>query len=138
MAEIEMTIDSLRTSLMNYQRALILKEKGAERYLPIWIGPAEADAIAIKLQGVQAPRTLTHDFLCTLIDALGASLRSVVISKLEDDLFYAKVVLVTFKGEIELDCRPSDAVALAVRLNAPILADKDVLDRAGIAIPRDE
>ena len=138
MAEAEMKIDSIRVSLMNYRRTLILKEKETERYLPIWIGPAEADAIAIKLQGVQSPRPLTHDFACTLIDALGASLKCVVINKLEDDMFYAKVILVTGKGEIELDCRPSDAVALAVRLNAPILADKQVLDRAGIAINADE
>lgn len=138
MAEIEMTIDSVRTSLMNYQRTLILKERETERYLPIWIGPAEAEAIAIKLQGVQTPRPLTHDFICTLIDTLGASLKSIVINKLENNLFYAKVILITGKGEIGLDCRPSDAVALAVRQNVPILADKDVLDRAGIALHTDE
>ena len=138
MTDIEMTIDSIRVSLMNYQRTLILKEKQAERYLPMWIGPAEADAIAIKLQGVQAPRPLTHDFVCTLVETLGASLKCIIIDKLEDDLFRAKVVLITGKGEIGLDCRPSDAVALAVRQNVPILADKDILDRAGIALHTDE
>jgi bifunctional DNase/RNase len=73
---IEMSIDSIRVSLMNYQRVVILKEKAARRYLPIWIGPAEADAIAVKLQGVSVPRPLTHDLLSSVIDSLGAAIRS--------------------------------------------------------------
>ncbi|MFC1910373.1 bifunctional nuclease family protein [Chloroflexota bacterium] len=132
MHETEMTIDSIRVSLMNYQRALILKEKETERYLPIWIGVAEADAIAVKLQGVHSPRPLTHDFICTIIEALGAAVKSVVINKLQDDTFFAKVTLVTDNHEIELDCRPSDAVAVAVRVEVPIFADKEVLDKAGV------
>lgn len=117
---------------MNYQRALILKEKEGEKYLPIWIGAAEADAIAVKLQGVHVPRPSTHDFTCAVIEALGATAKSVVINKLQDDTFFAKVTLVTDNGEIELDCRPSDAVALAVRAEVPILVDKEVLNKAGI------
>ncbi len=80
---IEMTIDSIRVSLMNYQRVVILKEKMAERYLPIWIGPAEADAIAVKLQGVTVPRPLTHDLLYSVIDTLGATINSIIISELK-------------------------------------------------------
>ena len=76
---IEMSIDSIRVSLMNYQRVVILKEKMADRYLPIWIGPAEADAIAVKLQGVTVPRPLTHDLLHSVIDTLGATIKSVII-----------------------------------------------------------
>ena len=90
---IEMTIDSIRVSLMNYQRVVILKEKMAERYLPIWIGPAEADAIAVKLQGVDVPRPLTHDLLHSVIDALGANINSIIVSELKGDTFFAKILL---------------------------------------------
>lgn len=138
MAGIEMMIDSIRVASKSSNRNLILKEKLADRYLPIWIGNAEADAIGIKLQGVQCTRPLTHDFLCAVIEALGATVKSAVIDKLQGDTFYAKVTLITDRGEIDVDCRPSDAIAVAVRAEAPVFADKDVLDRAGIAIKADE
>ncbi|MBM3131622.1 MAG: bifunctional nuclease family protein [Chloroflexi bacterium] len=131
---IEMTIDSIRVSMMNYQRVVILKEKDAERFLPIWIGPAEADAIAIKLQGVTPPRPLTHDLLESSITALGARVNSIVVSDLQNDTFYAKLVLDVNGQRLELDSRPSDAMALAIRANAPIYADETVLDRAGILL----
>jgi len=134
MANIEMVIDSIRVSLMNYQRVVILREKEGERYLPCWIGPAEADAIAVKMQGVYVPRPLTHDFTCAAIDALGGSVQSVIISKLEKDTFYAKVVLESDKGQLEIDCRPSDALAVAVRKGVPIFADDKVLKEAGILL----
>ncbi|HUV75537.1 MAG TPA: bifunctional nuclease family protein [Dehalococcoidales bacterium] len=131
---IEMTIDSIRVSLMNYQRVVILKEKGAGRYLPIWIGPAEADAIAVKLQGVNVPRPLTHDLLRLVIDSLGASIDSIVVNDLKSDTFYAKILLNVDGGQIEIDSRPSDALALAVRAQVPIYADEAVLDKAGILL----
>ena len=131
---IEMTIDSIRVSLMNYQRVVILKEKMAERYLPIWIGPAEADAIAVKLQGVNVPRPLTHDLLGLVIDSLGANINSIIVSDLKNDTFYAKLILNTNGGEMEVDCRPSDALALAVRVEVPIYAEEAVLDKAGILL----
>ncbi|MCD6360067.1 MAG: bifunctional nuclease family protein [Armatimonadetes bacterium] len=134
---VEMTIDSIRVSLMNYQRVVILKEKMADRYLPIWIGPAEADAIAIKLQGVSVPRPLTHDLLCSLIDALGASVSSIIVSELRNDTFYAKVVLNVDGGQLEIDSRPSDALALAVRVEAPIYTEEAVLDKAGIYLDKE-
>lgn len=134
MAGIEMMIDSIRVASKSSNRNLVLKEKLADRYLPIWIGNAEADAIGIKLQAVQCTRPLTHDFLCAVIEALGATVKSAVIDKLQGDTFYAKVTLITNRGEIDVDCRPSDAIAVAVRAEAPVFADKDVLDRAGIAI----
>ena len=90
---IEMVIDSIRVSLMNYQRVVILKEKAAERYLPIWIGPAEADAIAVKLQGVYCAPPFTHDLLHSVIGALGATLNFIVINDLKSDTFYAKISL---------------------------------------------
>ncbi len=134
---IEMTIDSIRVSLMNYQRVVILKEKMSERYLPIWIGPAEADAIAVKLQGVAVPRPLTHDLLRTVIDALGATVNSIVVSDLKSDTFYAKIILSVGGEQMEVDSRPSDALALAVRVETPIYAEETVLDKAGILLDKE-
>ncbi len=134
---IEMAIDSIRVSLMNYQRVVILKEKVAERYLPIWIGPAEADAIAVKLQGVSVPRPLTHDLLVSVIDALGASVNSIVVSDLKNDTFYAKIMLNVDGNVVEIDSRPSDALALAVRSEVPIFADESVMDKAGIYLDQE-
>lgn len=131
---IEMSIDSIRVSLMNYQRVVILKEKVADRYLPIWIGPAEADAIAVKLQGVAVPRPLTHDLLNSVIDTLGATVNSIIVNDLKNDTFYAKVILDIDGKQVEVDSRPSDALALAVRTGVPIFADDAVLDKAGILL----
>ena len=148
MANIEMIIDSIRVSLMNYQvmkggtisgfadvpRVVILKEKEGARYLPILIGSAEADAIDVKIQGGSPSRPLTPDFTCAAIDALGASLQSVIINKLENDCFYAKVILQANREQKEIDCRPSDALALAVRKDVPIFADAKVLKKAGMLL----
>jgi len=131
---VEMTIESIRVSMLNYQRVVILKEKAAERYLPIWIGPAEADAIAVKLQEVTVPRPLTHDLLGSVINALGASVNSIIVCDLRNDTFYAKILLAVNGKNIEVDSRPSDAIALAVRVKAPIYAEEAVLDKAGIII----
>jgi bifunctional DNase/RNase len=131
---IEMTIDSIRVSLMNYQRVVILKEKVSDRYLPIWIGPAEADAIAVKLQGVAVPRPLTHDLLNSVIDSLGGVVNSIIVNDLKNDTFFAKVVIDTSGKQMEVDSRPSDALALAVRTGVPIYADESVLDKAGILL----
>jgi bifunctional DNase/RNase len=131
---IEMTIDSIRVSLMNYQRVVILKEKTSDRYLPIWIGPAEADAIAVKLQGVTVPRPLTHDLLSSVIDTLGAAVNSIIVNDLKNDTFFAKVILEIDGKHVEVDSRPSDALALAVRTGVPIFADESVLEKAGILL----
>lgn len=131
---IEMTIDSIRVSLMNYQRVVILKEKESDRYLPIWIGPAEADAIAVKLQGVAVPRPLTHDLLSSIIETLGAVVNSIIVNDLKNDTFFAKVILDSEGKMVEVDSRPSDALALAVRTNVPIFAAETVLDKAGIML----
>ncbi|OGO06791.1 MAG: hypothetical protein A2Y92_05980 [Chloroflexi bacterium RBG_13_57_8] len=131
---IEMTIDSIRVSLMNYQRVVILKEKASDRYLPIWIGPAEADAIAVKLQGVAVPRPLTHDLLNSVIDTLGARVNSIIVSDLKNDTFFARLVLDVDGKQVEVDSRPSDALALAVRTSVPIYAEESVLEKAGILL----
>ncbi len=137
MAEIEMTIDSIRVGHMNYQRVVTLKAKEEEWYLPMWIGLAEADSIAIRMQHGFVPRPLTHDFVCTIIDALGATVRSTIISDLRDNTFYARVILNKDNKQIEIDCRPSDALAVAVRVDAPIFADKKVLEKAGVRLDPD-
>jgi hypothetical protein len=133
-----MYIDSIRLSPMNYQRVVILKEKDADRYLPIWIGQFEADAIAVKLQDVRVPRPLTHDLLGNVIDAMGGVVKSVVVSDLQNDTFYAKIVLEygenTNGHSKEVDSRPSDALALAVRTNVPIFVDEGVLSKAGVQL----
>jgi bifunctional DNase/RNase len=134
---VEMTIDSIRVSLMNYQRVVILKEKIAERYLPIWIGPAEADAIAVCLQGVTVPRPLTHDLLRSVIDALGATVNSIIVCDLRNDTFFAKVILNVDGGQLEIDSRPSDALALAVRTEVPIYAEEAVLDKAAVVLDKE-
>lgn len=134
---IEMVVDSIRVSLMNYQRVVILKEKQAERYLPIWIGPSEADAIAVKLQGVNVPRPLTHDLLCSVIDSLGAGVQSIIISDLKNDTFYARIILRVDGQNVEIDSRPSDALALAVRAEVPIFAEEVVMEKASIVLDRE-
>ena len=128
----EMSIDSIRVSLTNYRRVVILKVKDADRYLPIWIGPAEADAIALKLQELSVPRPLTHDLLESVISSLGAQVNHILVSDLSEDTFYAKIVLSHKGGKTEIDSRPSDAIALAVRTDAPIYANQSVVDKAGV------
>ena len=134
---LEMSIDSIRVSLMNYQRVVILKEKDSDRYLPIWIGPAEADAIAVKLQDISVPRPLTHDLLRSVIDTLGASITHILVSNLESDTFYAKITININGRSTEIDSRPSDAIALAVRAEVPIYVDEAVLDKAGILLDKE-
>jgi hypothetical protein len=129
---LEMVVDSIRVSLMNYQRVVILKVKESDRYLPIWIGPSEADAIALKLQDVSVPRPLTHDLLGSVIESLGASVQHIIVSDLTNDTFYAKIILQSNGSTMEVDSRPSDAIALAVRTRCPIFAENDVVEKAGV------
>jgi bifunctional DNase/RNase len=133
-----MTIESIRMNLMNYQRVVILKEKDGERYLPIWIGHAEADAIAVRLQEVAVARPLTHDLLGSVITSLGASVSSIVVNDLANDTFFAQIVLNVNGDTMSIDSRPSDALALAVRARVPIYAEESVLDRAGILMDKEE
>lgn len=131
---VEMVVESVRVNLQTYQRVVVLKEKGAERYLPIWIGNNEADAIVIQLQNVPVPRPQTHDLLKSVIGQLGAKVTRIVVSDLTEDVFYARVNIDVDGRQVEIDSRPSDAIALAVRVQAPIYADETVLDKAGVAL----
>lgn len=134
---IEMSIESIRVSLMNYQRVVILKEKNADRYLPIWIGPAEADAIAVRLQEVAVARPLTHDLLRSVVEALGARINYIVVNDLANDTFFARIILDVDGRTLEIDSRPSDAIALAVRAKVPIYAEESVLEKAGVFLDKE-
>lgn len=129
---IKVTIDSVRASLLSQHRVVVLKEEDMERYLAIWIGPYEADAITIRLQGVEVARPLTHDLLHQSIQKLGATVSHILVNDLLDDTFYARVVLDRDGDRIELDSRPSDAIALAVRVQSPIFVSESVMERAGV------
>lgn len=129
---VEVIIDSLRVSLTNSQRVLILHSKKEDRYLPIWIGPYEAEAITIILQEVEVSRPLTHDLLKNVFNALQAKLIQIQIFSLHDDVFYGKIIAEAGGEIIEIDSRPSDAIALAIRAHIPIMVDTDVLEQAGI------
>lgn len=134
---IKVTIDSVRASLLSQHRVVVLKEEGVERYLAIWIGPYEADAITIKLQGVEVARPLTHDLLQQTLNKLGGKVSHVFVNDLHDDTFYARIVVDRDGERIELDSRPSDAIALAVRAQSPIFVSESVMERAGV-VPDEE
>ncbi|MEI2689669.1 MAG: bifunctional nuclease family protein [Anaerolineae bacterium] len=134
---VEVTIDSVRVSLMSNHRVVVLKESDGERFLPIWIGPFEADAITIELQGVEVPRPLTHDLLKSVVYLLDAEVTRVVINDLSNDTFYARIILSAEGEEIQVDSRPSDAIALAVRCSVPLLVADHVMDRAAI-VPEED
>lgn len=129
---VEVLIDSVRVSLTNQQRIVMLREANMERYLPIWIGPFEAEAITISLQEIEVARPQTHDLLIQTLDKLNARLLRVEIAALKGEVFYGNLV-VEMQGQPHLiDARPSDCIALAVRAHVPILAARDVLQQAGI------
>lgn len=131
---VEMTVESVRINLATQQRVVILKASQQERYLFIWIAHAEAYAIAVELQGATSQRPLTHDLLKNVISELGAHLESIVISDLVDEIFYARLVLDVAGRHVEIDSRPSDAIALAVRTKTPIYVEESVLERGGVTL----
>src|SRR5919199_6141294 len=134
---IECKVESIRVSLVTQNRVVILKEVEAERYLPIWIGPYEADAIALELQEVPVARPLTHDLLRSVIADLGATVTHVLINDLRDDTFFARIVLDVSGRHAEVDSRPSDAIALGVRVKCPIYVEEGVMERAGLTLDAD-
>ena len=129
---IEVYVESIRVNMANYKRVVMLKEKAASRYLPIWIGHFEADAIAIPMQNVPVSRPLTHDLLGNVVQQLGAKLSQIVINDLADETFYARLVLDQNGQHLEVDCRPSDAIALAIRAKVPIFVEDSVFEQAGM------
>lgn len=137
-AMIETTVESIRVSLVTQQRVVILKEIDGDRHLPIWIGAYEAEAIAMELQGVTPTRPLPYDLMQTLLRELNATVDQVIIGDLNEQVFYARVVVSTSESTFEVDSRPSDAIALAVRTGSRILVDEAVMDSAGVAVEEDE
>lgn len=129
---IEVVIDSVRVSLMSHHRIVVLREENGERYLPIWIGPCEADAITIQLQGIEVQRPMTHDLLRKFAESMDGEITQVVIRDLQNETFFAEIVLEANGETIEVDSRPSDAVALAVRADVPIFVADEVMEKAGM------
>lgn len=134
---IRVTVDSIRVSLLTQHRVVVLREADSRRYLPIWIGPFEADAIALALQGHEPQRPMTHDLLKSVFVELGASISHITVSDIQESTFYARIVVKQGSHTIEIDARPSDAIALAVRTEAPIYVENHVFEQAG-APPDDE
>jgi bifunctional DNase/RNase len=134
---VEVVIDSVRVSLTNQQRIVVLREVDNDRYLPIWIGPYEAEAITIALQEVEVARPQTHDLLKNVFGILNARLVRVEVISLRDEVFYGNIVAEANGKSIEIDSRPSDALALAVRAHIPIQVSYEIMESAGI-IPEQE
>lgn len=129
---IEVMIDSIRVSLMSQHRIVLLKDASGERFLPIWIGPFEADAITSELQDMTPQRPLTHDLLKNMIEELGGKVVHILVNELRNDVYYARVVIDINGKRTEVDARPSDAIALAVRAKCPIFVATLVMDKAAI------
>lgn len=134
---IEVGIDSIRVSLMSQHRIVILKDVDSDRFLPIWIGPYEAEAITASLQQIEVSRPLTHDLLRNVLNSLGAEVLRVNITELRDDVFFARIIMRVNGQELEIDSRPSDALALSVRAHVPIYVSEGVMQEAA-SVPEDE
>jgi uncharacterized protein len=135
---VDMVIESVRVHMLSNRHVVILKDPIGDRYLPIWIGAWEASAIAMRLQGLTAERPLTHDLFAATLEQLGVRIERVVISDLADETYHARIYLERDGLEVEVDARPSDALALAVRVESPIFAAEEILDQAGLAADPDE
>jgi len=134
---IEVQIDSVRVHLMTPQRLVVLKQIGSERYLPIWVGPYEAEAITVALQEVEMIRPLTHDLLKSVFGAFNARITRIEIVKLQNEIFYGSIIAEVDGREVQVDSRPSDAIALSVRAHVPILVHFSVMEEAGIVPEQD-
>ncbi len=135
---IETVVESIRVSLVTQHRVVILREVGGERHLPIWIGRFEAEAIAMVLQGVDPARPLPYDLLTNVLGELDATIERIVVTDLNQDVFYATIVVDRSGSIVQIDSRPSDAIAIAVRAKVPILVDESVMERAGITMSDDD
>ena len=135
---IELNLVGVRVELPSNQPIVLLREREGERFLPIWIGPGEATAIAFALQGVVTARPMTHDLMKNLLEEVGVLIERIVITELKDGTFYAIIQMSRNGSRFEVSSRPSDAIALAVRMNAPIFANEEVLSEASIVIKDDE
>ncbi|KAA1295427.1 MAG: hypothetical protein CL699_00650 [Chloroflexi bacterium] len=135
---IELEIESIRVRQETQQRAVVLKVKGSDTYLPIFIGPFEVESIRLKLMDVKVERPLTHDLLTSVISDMGGQIESVIVSELKNDTFYAKILISSGDNLIEIDSRPSDAIAVAIRSDVPIFVEDDVVTKAGVVFEGQE
>ena len=135
---IELSLVGVRVELPSNQPIVLLKEASGDRYLPIWIGAVEATAIAFALQGIQTPRPMTHDLMRDMLNEAHIEVERIVISELVDQTFFANIRMTGNGNTIDVSSRPSDAIALAVRLGSPIFGAEDVLEQAGIELKDDE
>jgi bifunctional DNase/RNase len=131
---VEMIVERVVVSQIDYKPVVVLKQKDEELYLPIWIGLAEANAIVVILEEVRVPRPLTPDLLCYMVDKMGASIDYVVIKDIKDKTFYASIILQADWRCQKIDARPSDAIAIALRVQSPIYVTRDVLGKAGVPL----
>jgi bifunctional DNase/RNase len=129
---LKMELHSVNLDVVTNQPVVILKDEGAKRFLPIWVGQFEATSILMEMQGVKASRPLTHDLLKSVLESFKAVVDHILINDLKEGTFYAKILLKFNGNNVEIDARPSDAIALAVRVGAPIFAEELVLERASI------
>ena len=134
---IEVTLETIQVSLVSSHRIVVLKQIGMERYLPIWIGPCEAEAISVGVNKIEMERPLTHDLILNTMDALKAELLYIFVNDLADNTFYARLILDVEGEEVEVDSRPSDAMAIAVRVGVPIYVAEYVMDEAGV-VPEED
>ena len=135
---IRVTVDSIRVNLLSQQRMVMLREVDNRRYLPIWIGAFEAEAIGSAMQGHDPPRPLTHDLLRNVIGELGGSVQNISIVQLHDNTYYAHIVVDVRGVRREIDARPSDAIALGLRVDAPIFVAEQVMDQAGVTLNEED
>ncbi|MFO7166460.1 MAG: bifunctional nuclease family protein [Chloroflexota bacterium] len=135
---IRVTVDSIRVSLLTQHRVVVLREADNRRYLPIWIGAFEADAIALALQGHEPQRPMTHDLLKSVFAELGATISYILVNDIQDSTFFARIVAEQGSHTVEIDARPSDAIALAVRSDVPIYVETHVFEQAGVLFDEEE
>lgn len=129
---VEVKVDAIRVNLMGSHRVVVLKDLDSNRYLPIWIGQPEADAITIHLTDAHVARPLTHDLIVSIIRDMGATVRYVLVSELRDDTFFARIIVANREGkEVSVDARPSDAIAIAVRVSCSIFVEDDIMAQHG-------
>lgn len=135
---VELTVVGVRLEVPSNQPLVLLRETSGERYLPIWIGPWEANAIAMALQGIEPPRPMTHDLMREILQTLDATVNRVVVTELREGTFYAVIDLSYNSRREEISSRPSDAIALAVRMGTKIYAEEEVLEEAGVTISEEQ
>ncbi|CAN5669674.1 bifunctional nuclease family protein [soil metagenome] len=135
---IETVVESIRVQMHSHHRVVILKEVNGERHLPIWIGDFEAHAILIELQDSESPRPLPYDVLQSVIAELGGTVSQILVVDLAQDVYFARIVITAGDRTLEIDSRPSDAIALALRVGVPILVEESVMERAGVSLEADE